>query len=123
MARINDSFRQGSVALGATIDSALDTWLDAAEARITAESSASTRATGTITISVPAEDGSGNNYTHKISATFDSGVKSAGAAITAAKAVVTALSGAITDIVAASEYDNLAGLKNVSATANINLSN
>ena len=123
MARITDSFRQGSIATVTDIDDALDTWLAAAEARITAESAASTQATGTIAINVPAENTVGVAYTHKISASFDSGVKAAGSAVAAAVLIVTALSTAISSIVAASEYDDLAGLKNVSASASINLSN
>ena len=123
MSRISDSFRQGSIATVATIDTLLDTWLDAAEARVTAESSASTRAVLSASINVPTEDASGNSYTHKVSITFDSGTKAAGSAVTAAKAAITALSTAASSLISASEYDDLTGLKNVSASASINLSN
>lgn len=113
MSSVNGNFQEDMFATIAAADAGLDTWVTALDARLQDLSGGdtATRARGTIALEVTAENAAGNEYTHKISTTFDTGTQAAGAPDATIQTIITALDTYADAVAAAGDYDAITVVK------------
>ena len=71
MASISSSYRTSNIASVAAIITLIDAQLTAENARMVALGGAATKITGTITLTVNAENGAGESFSHKITVSLN----------------------------------------------------
>jgi len=120
MAKERGNYREGYFATVAAADAGLDTFVTAIDTRLDAIGTQAITANGTIGMNVTAENAAGDEYTHRLSVSFDTGTVTAGTALTHTIAIITALGVLATAVEGASDYTTVI---EVSATANITMTN
>lgn len=121
MARESGSYREGYLATIAAADAALDAFVTAIDTRLDDVGTQATKMSGSININVPCEGSGGDEFTHKVSLTFNTGTLAAGTPLTNVQTMITALNTLMTAVEGASDYTTV--VKKVEVNANITAEN
>jgi hypothetical protein len=120
MARESGSYREGYFATIAAANAALDAFVTAIDTRLDVDGTQAITASGTFAMNVTAENGAGDEYTHRGSVTFDTDTVAIGVALTNCITIITAFDAFMTSVEGASLYT---AVTKVDVTANIVMTN
>lgn len=121
MSTLNGTYRDGPFETVALADSALDAWVTVLDTRFQTKAGGdlATRGYGNIGIQMMCEDGAANEYTFRMSITFDTGTVAAGAPDANVQTIITSLTALATAAEGASAYTTV---REVDVTGSLTLS-